>query len=212
MTLSNIDDETPGILVSAISSYTIEYGDSATFTVKLQNQPTENVTVSLSSSDPTEGDVSPDSLTFTGGNWNFDQIVTVTGVDDTTTDGHQNYQIQVVATLASGASYESLDPVDMSVTNLDDEISEFLISPISAHTTEGGGTATFTMRLLKKPTLSVSIDVSSDDATEGSKIGYDQANNIKSLKHSSQNEPLLALYLDFLGQKENYENILENIF
>jgi hypothetical protein len=37
------------------------------------------VTIALTSSDTTEGTVSPASLTFTPGNWNVAQTVTVTG-------------------------------------------------------------------------------------------------------------------------------------
>ena len=48
---------------------TTEAGGTATFTVVLNTQPTANVTIGLSSSDTTEGTVSPASLTFTTANW-----------------------------------------------------------------------------------------------------------------------------------------------
>ncbi len=66
---------------------TSEGGAQATFSVVLAIQPTANVTVALSSSDTTEGTVSPASLTFTPGNWNHPQVATITGVDDTIADG-----------------------------------------------------------------------------------------------------------------------------
>ena len=66
---------------------TTEAGGTATFTVVLTAQPTADVTIALSSSDTTEGTVSPASLTFTGANWNTPQTVTVTGVDDLLADG-----------------------------------------------------------------------------------------------------------------------------
>ena len=53
----------------------------------LTTQPTADVTIALSSSDTTEGTVSPASLTFTTANWNVAQTVTVTGVDDALVDG-----------------------------------------------------------------------------------------------------------------------------
>ena len=59
----------------------------------LNAQPTANVTIGLSSSDTTEGTVSPASLTFTTANWNTAQTVTVTGVDDAIADGLQRYSI-----------------------------------------------------------------------------------------------------------------------
>jgi len=51
------------------------------------------VTVGLSSSDASEGTVSPASLTFTAANWNTPQTVTVTGVDDPQVDGSVAYTI-----------------------------------------------------------------------------------------------------------------------
>src|SRR5205807_108690 len=58
---------------------TTEAGGSATFTMVLDSQPTANVSVALSSSNPAEGTVSPASVTFTPGNWNVPQTATVTG-------------------------------------------------------------------------------------------------------------------------------------
>ena len=51
------------------------------------------MTIALSSSDTTEGTVSPASLTFTTANWNVAQTVTVTGVDDALVDGNVAYTI-----------------------------------------------------------------------------------------------------------------------
>ena len=59
----------------------------------LNTQPTANVTIALSSSNTTEGTVSPASLVFTTANWNVAQTVTVTGVDDAVVDGPITYTI-----------------------------------------------------------------------------------------------------------------------
>ena len=59
----------------------------------LNTQPTADVTIALSSSNPTEGTVVPASLTFTTANWNVAQTVTVTGVDDAVVDGTIAYTI-----------------------------------------------------------------------------------------------------------------------
>ena len=66
VSVTNTDDEPSGITVSPVSGLvTTEAGGTATFTVVLNTQPTANVTIGLSSSDTTEGTVSPASLTFT---------------------------------------------------------------------------------------------------------------------------------------------------
>ena len=92
--LSNIDDETPGFLVSSISGNLIEKGGTATFTVKMTSQPTSVVNIPLSVSDTSEATVSGDNSThlmFTTSNWNADHVVTLTSVDDNESDGTQSF-------------------------------------------------------------------------------------------------------------------------
>ena len=156
-----------GFAVSAISGNTSEDGGQATFLVKLISQPTANVEIELSSSDESEGSISPSTLTFTTENWNTNQLVTVTGVDDEVADGNQSYTVILGAATSSDASYNGLDPDDMPVINIDDDSVGFVISNISGNTAEDGSTATFTIRLNSEPTDEVTIAVSSSDATEG---------------------------------------------
>jgi len=78
---------------------TKEDGTSAAFRVALESQPTDPVTVSMQSDDPTEGVVFfGGELIFTVGEWNMPQIVMVTGVDDAEADGQQSYAISLLAT------------------------------------------------------------------------------------------------------------------
>ncbi|MFN7982693.1 MAG: hypothetical protein U0Q11_12610 [Vicinamibacterales bacterium] len=89
VTVTNGDNDSAGITVTPTSGLTTtEAGGIATFTMVLTSQPTANVTpIGLSSSNTAEGTVSPSSVTFTSGNWNTPQTVTVTGVDDFLVDG-----------------------------------------------------------------------------------------------------------------------------
>ena len=94
--------EDAGIRVDPTSGLvTSEAGDTATLTVALSSEPTAEVGINLSSSDTGEGTVSPNSLTFTTGNWSGVQTETVTGVDDAIGDGSQTYTI-VTAAAVSG--------------------------------------------------------------------------------------------------------------
>ena len=81
------------------SGHTKEDGTTSTFNVALKSVPSDDVTVSVSSSNNSEGTVSPSTLTFTPANWNSTQTVTVTGVNDSNSDGHQDYQISLSATV-----------------------------------------------------------------------------------------------------------------
>ena len=56
-----------------------------------------NVTVNVASSNTSEATVSPATLTFAQTNWQTNQTVTLTGVDDSDSDGHQGYGISLTA-------------------------------------------------------------------------------------------------------------------
>ena len=118
----NANNDTAGISVSPTSSVTTtEAGGKDTFTVVLTSQPTADVTINLSSNDTGEGTVAPQTLTFTAANWQAQQTVTVTGVDDSADDGNVTYTI-VTAPAASGDSkYSGMNGADVRVTNTDDD-------------------------------------------------------------------------------------------
>jgi hypothetical protein len=169
VSVTNIDIDTAGITVSPTAGLiTTEAGGTAQFTVKLNTQPTADVTINLSSSNPLEGTVLPLSLTFTSVNWNTAQTVTVTGVDDNVADGNVGYTIITAPASSSDTNYNGLDPSDVSVVNLDNDVAGYIVTPTSGLvTTEAGGTAQFTVRLTSQPTVSITIPVASNTPTEG---------------------------------------------
>jgi len=158
-----------GIVVSPTSGLTTtEGGGTAQFAVVLTSAPTANVAIGLSSSDPTEGSVSPTQLTFTPANWNVPQTVTVTGLDDDLRDGHVAYTIITAPAVSGDALFDGKNPSDVSVTNRDDDSPGITVSPTSGLvTTEGGGTAQFTVVLDGRSTADVTVPLSSSDPTEG---------------------------------------------
>ena len=83
------DDDSASFTLGAISGTVSEGATTATFTVVLGAQPDSDVVISVTSGDTGEATVSAENLTFTNGNWNTPQTVTVTGVDDTLADGSQ---------------------------------------------------------------------------------------------------------------------------
>ncbi len=165
--LTNTDNDTAGITVSAISGNTTEAGGQATFTIVLNSEPTSNVTVNFNSDDLTEGTAAPTSVTFTNVNWNAPRTVTVTGVNDDVADGDQVYQIDFTATTSADAAYAAITPNSVNVRNLDNDSAGITVSAITADTTEAGGTASFTVVLDSEPTGNVTVNFNTDDATEG---------------------------------------------
>ncbi len=100
---------------------TTEGGGTASFEVVLTKQPTASVTIGLSSSDLTEGTVSPASLIFTTANWNVAQRVTVTGVNDDVIDGPVGYTIVTAPAASTDTDYNGKNADDVSVINIDDD-------------------------------------------------------------------------------------------
>ena len=158
---------------------TTEAGGSATVQVRLTSMPLSKVTVIPSSSDNDEGQVSPDTLSFTNKNWNTYQTLTITGVDDNVTDGTQSYQIDFQIS-TEDTKYSALSLSSLSVSNKDDEVAGVEVGTISGNTTESGGTSTFTVKLNSQPEADVTISVSSSNTDEGtvnpSSLGFSSSN------------------------------------
>ncbi len=171
VSVTNIDNDTAGVTVTAASNLTTAegvVGRSNMFRIVLNSEPTHDVTISLSSSDLSEGTVAPTSVTFTAVNWNAPRVITVTGVDDFVADGDQPYTIQTSAAVSGDPNYRGLVVADVAVTNIDNDSAGFTIAPtVGLSTTETGGSAEFTIVLNSQPTASVSINLSSSDLTEG---------------------------------------------
>lgn len=134
-----IDDDVPSIIIGAISGATSEAGASATFSVVLGAEPSASVSFDLSSSDTSEGTVSPTSLTFGTGDWSTPQIVTVTGVDDAVVDGDQIYTIITTAAISADPNYDGMNPDDVTVTNLGDEFTLTVQMGSGGDSVTGGG-------------------------------------------------------------------------
>ncbi len=177
VSVTTIDDDVAGVTTGAVTGSLTEAGGTATFTVVLDSEPTANVTIAVSSGDPTEGTVLPSSLTFTAGNWNTAKPVTVTSADDNLVDGDVTWAVRV--TPSSGDSKYNpplLSHVDVSVTTTDDDTPAVMVDTnltmpgVQATTlsvTEGATTATFTVQLATQPTAAVTVAVASQNTSEG---------------------------------------------
>ena len=111
---------------------------------------------------------SPTSLTFTGANWQTPQTVTINGLDDQIDDDDVTFSIVTAAAVSSDPAYNGLNAPDVLVTNIDNDTAGIVVTPTSGlTTTEAGGTATFTVRLLSVPRNTVVIGLSSSNTAEG---------------------------------------------
>jgi hypothetical protein len=129
---TNADDDGAGITVTPVAGLvTTEAGGTASFGVVLRSQPTASVVFAVASSDSTEGVASVASLTFTALDWNVQQTITVTGVDDAVADGATTYHILLGAAASGDPEYAGIDPVDVDVTNADNDGPGITVTPVA---------------------------------------------------------------------------------
>ncbi|MEG4988303.1 FG-GAP-like repeat-containing protein, partial [Microcoleus sp. BR0-C5] len=135
----------PGIVISPASGLvTTEAGGTDQFTIRLNSQPTADVTIGLRSSNEAEGVISTESITFNSANWNQWQTITITGVDDRVFDGDKTYQIVTAPAVSADSNYNGLDAPDATVVNRGNTIPSSnetpLGIPISNDLPQSGGT------------------------------------------------------------------------
>jgi subtilisin family serine protease len=130
----NTDNDLPGITVSPTSGL-VTYEDpgisdpEASFTLVLDAEPADTVTIVVTSNDTTEALVSANDqgpadkvqLTFTPSDWTTPQTVFLSGQDDGLDDGHTHYLLMLDASTSSDGNYAALPPVLVTATNRDDD-------------------------------------------------------------------------------------------
>ena len=169
--VTNTDNNTPGITLIVADSTTSESANDNTGTIHLvlNAQPTDDVMITPESDTPGEGTVSG-ALIFTSDNWDTEQQINVTGVNDEIADGDQNYQITfTVSSTDTNYNNFSLNPVGM--TNADNDTARVTLTPSGSETTEAGGTVMIRVVLDAQPTADVVVTPASSDTGEGTVNG-----------------------------------------
>ncbi|MEX2118184.1 MAG: S8 family serine peptidase [Pirellulales bacterium] len=153
-----VDNDTAGITLDAASGLvTSENGGGSTLSVVLNSEPAADVTINLSSSDTTEGVVSPASLTFTSANWSTPQSAVVTGVNDLLDDGDVWYVVSASAVSADGA-YNGLAG-SLTAKNLDNDYSVTYASSNVPKNIPDGGTVLSTLMAGAHMVLDVNVQL-----------------------------------------------------
>ena len=155
------DAAVPGVVVSENEMSVEENDGTATYTMVLDSQPTGDVTITPTSSDPRAATV-PGPLTFTPQNWQTEQTMTVTGVNDDL-DNPGDQRSARIRHAVSGGGYDEVQADDVSVTVIDDDTSGVTLSRQSVTVAEAGGTQTYTLVLDSQPAGDVTITPTSSD-------------------------------------------------
>ena len=166
ISVSITDNDTAGVVIAESGGATdvAEGGATDTYTVVLHSQPTAGVTVTISTDGKTT--VSPSSLSFTTGNWNTPQTVTVTAVDDAVAEGVHSSTITHTGS-SSDTNYAGIGISSLSASITDNDTAGVTITESGGTTnvTEGGATDTYTVMLHSQPTASVTVTISTDGKT-----------------------------------------------
>lgn len=161
------DDDLPGVAISQSGGTTniAEAGPTSdTYTLTLDSQPSSDVVITVqpdAQSNLGSGAGVAIMLTFTAGNWNMPQTVTVTAVDDAVAEGAHTSTITHTAASADG-SYDgiSISNVVANITDNDAVGATVVQSGGSTAISETGPTSdTYTIVLNSQPTAVVNVTV-----------------------------------------------------
>ena len=157
ITITILDEDSVGFLITPIDNLTDENGDTGSFSIQLTAIPTASVKLGLSSNDATEGAVQSE-VVFTPANWNIPQTIVVTGLPDPIPihDGAINYLVVTGNVSSTDVNYNLLDGStipDVPFTNQDNNAPGIVINVVGGDTTtnESGDTMIVEFTLLSQP-------------------------------------------------------------
>ena len=162
------DDDTPSLNVSP-TRLTVRENRTATYTMRLNTQPSAAVTVSVSGT-TAEVTVDEAALTFTTTNWNAARTITVSAADDdNATDETVNLLHAATGGDYTGLALASRPGVEVSVD--DDDTPALVIDPdpnagplaLNEMSGHADNAKDYTVRLATQPTAQVEVAVSSND-------------------------------------------------
>ncbi len=185
------DDDTAAVLINgADSNITLSVGEdrgTATYTIRLDSQPSHSVTVTVSSATDTAARVNKaggsagktQTLTFTPsgtGAWNVAQTITVTGVNNTSDDANNRRTSLITHTAASSdANYSGITPIPtVTVTVTDDDTPELTVSAQGGVTTVNENGAAATIIVTSNIQVDGSIDYGQPSVSTGGAVSADE--------------------------------------
>ena len=155
-----IDIDVPPLTLSKTALSASEVSGTDSFTVKLDTEPTNDVTVTITSDDTSVARVNANELTFTSTNYGTAQTVTITAVDDDI-DNDPLLRTSVITIAADGGSDVTDQNETLTFTAIDNDTRGVTITPTAVTVTEAAGagrTAEYTVRLNSQPTEVVTVN------------------------------------------------------
>ncbi len=173
--------ESADVQTSYTQGYTTESGGSFKLYVQLCTAPSSTVTVTAAiTKNPDEVTVTPTSYAFDSSNWNIEQPFTITGADDSVTDGNEKFTVLIDASgyLDSGKTFEFL--------NYDNETASIIVENKTISTSETGTSDNFTVVLSQQPSADVNVPIRLTDV-DGITVSDEATANTSNLVFTSGN-------------------------
>ncbi len=161
VTVSVTEDDTAGVSVSP-TSFSLQEGNSVTYTIVLATQPEAAVTLTASGFTNTDASVSPETLTFTTNNWDTERTVTVRATQDD--DAIDEPRITVNHSVAGG-DYGSVTVPSVTVDITDDDMRGVTVD-LTSLTIDEGSSRDYTVVLESQPSDPVTITVGGFSGTD----------------------------------------------
>jgi len=165
--ITHDDDDVIEVALSNIGALLVnEDGTATTLDLSLNNLPTADVSVTVTSANEDEIIVSTASYLFTPDNWNALQSLELVGVNDDLVDGNQTVEVTITTT-STDVNYNALIKT-LTVSNADNDTASIVVDVMDAFTTsELGGNQILNFMLSTQPSADVSFELYSTDTTEG---------------------------------------------
>jgi septum formation topological specificity factor MinE len=158
-----LDDpaDTPGVTVSEANLAVDEPAGTATYTVVLDSDPVDSVTITPMVDVAGQIEIDPPNMQFTSANFAAPQTFTVTAVDDNVDDGTATVTISHTAA-SDNADYAGIAVADVVVEVTDVDTAGVTVTETAGGTavSEDGTTDTYTVVLNSSPTDTVVIELS----------------------------------------------------
>ena len=157
-TVTITDNDTAGVTISE-TSLSIDEGATATYTVKLDTEPTGDVTVAITGHADTDITLTSDALTFTASNWNTAKTVTVTAARDD--DAASDAAVTLTHTANGGDYVDVQETVTVTIVEKDSSV----LSVSDEQAAENGGNIVFTVSISAANSEAVTVDYATSNGT-----------------------------------------------
>ena len=162
-TVTLADDEERGVAAS-VAVLSVDEAASTSYTVVLTSEPTADVTVQVTGTDGTDLTAPSEGLllTFTAGDWDMAQTVTVTAADDPDVVADPVVELEHAV---SGGDYEAnaVTGPTVKVTIVENDTATVNVTDVTV--AEDGGQAEFTVTLSEESSASVTLSYATSDGT-----------------------------------------------